>query len=483
MEENFFSKLGACKKAPSKRVRTKPGNVRPAYEFDFVKPWHFGRATTPQLHIAPDFDEASVDADMCSLAGQASRPLSGLEADLIWLATAVYVADRCSPRFPYGNCGPAYWRRRIHLKIAVSDTARWDGSALSLCHALEFLTEDDWSFEFVLRGEGFEAEHQQRFERMQCPEITGTALFSGGLDSLAGALQWLSRGEGAGLFVSGQTNSRIAVGQQAQIDQLRKGFPKRVEHVGLAYGFPNKRGISGFESTQRTRAFIHTSLGSVAAVMAGNSRLFLFENGFGALNLPCDAAQIGSQNSRGTHPVFLTRMSAFLSALFSEPFMIANPFTFSTKAQMMASHRIRDLASLLGDSFSCDRFPNYNHPQPQCGFCPSCLVRRLSFHASGLEDSSAGYTIDVFKPHRAMREAELIPLAKLSAQADSLATCLSAARPWPALCAKWPDLLRTEIEMGSEAFPPAVMALLTKHVEEWNSFASSVHPRIRALAA
>ena len=109
--------------------------------------------------------------------------------------------------------------------------------------------------------------------------------------------------------------------------ELRKQFPNRVEHVGIGYGFPdkNRHELDGFESTQRTRAFMHTALGSVIALMAGNSQLFLFENGFGALNLACDSAQFGSQNSRGTHPVFLRRMAALVSADFFKAIRYRQP--------------------------------------------------------------------------------------------------------------------------------------------------------------
>jgi hypothetical protein len=188
---------------------------------------------------------------------------------------------------------------------------------------------------------------------------------------------------GNGLLVSGQTHPRIATGQQAQVAGLRDHFPGRLEHIGISYGIPDKHGLSGFESSQRTRGFVHIAFGALDALMADNEQLFLFENGFGALNLPCDSAQIGSQSSRGTHPVFLLRMAAFVRAVFERRFLISNPFTFSTKAQMLAAPGMDQFVSLLQKSFSCDRFPNYHHKTPQCGCCASCLVRRLAFCGSG----------------------------------------------------------------------------------------------------
>lgn len=440
---------------------------------------------TPSLRVAPDICGVAFDADLNALAKQARRPLTGLEADFIWLGIAIYLADRCAPRYPYGMNGPAHWRRRIHLEIPFSDAVAWSGVEAAVVHALEFLTEDDWTFEFRPGRAELAAERQRHFPKMRGPDIAWTSLFSGGLDSIAGALQWLAGTAGVGLLVSGQTHIRITTGQESQVAELREQFPGRIEHVGIGYGFPDKHRheLEGYESTQRTRAFMHTALGSVVAHMAGNSQLFLFENGFGALNLPCDSAQFGSQNSRGTHPVFLRRMAELAAGIFSKPFVIANPFTLSTKAQMLAATSVRNLGPLLQKSFSCDRFPNYKHAQSQCGCCPSCLIRRLSFHAAGLTDDGNNYSTDIFHPRRPLREAELLSLSKLAVQSDTLASCMRLKEPWPALCAKWPDLLRTELELNSPGLRDAFINLLRRHVDEWGSFSSAIHSDSLGLAA
>ena len=485
METTFFSALGNSKNPKRTRIRVKPGGSRPLFHFKFHDDRTFDRATKPALHLAPDVRNVSFDIDLDALAKQARRPLAAAEADFIWLAVAVYLADRCAPRYPYGMSGPAHWRRRIHLEIPVSDMAVWSGAEAELSHALEFLTEDDWTFEFLQGRAPFAAERQGHFQELQGPHIAWISLFSGGLDSIAGALEQFAGTPGVGLLVSGQTHSRIAAEQELQIAELREHFPERVEHTGISYGFPdkNRHALNGFESTQRTRAFIHTALGSVTALMADNSRLFLFENGFGALNLPCDSAQFGSQNSRGTHPIFLRRMSTLVSAIFGESFNIANPFILSTKAEMLASTHVRKFDSLLQKSFSCDRFPNYKHTQSQCGCCPSCLIRRLSFHAAGLPDDGKNYSTDIFHPSRPLRERELLSLSKLTTQADSLASCMRLKEPWPALCAKWPDLLRTELELSTPELRNAFINLLRRHLEEWRSFSMAIHSDSLALAA
>ncbi|MFO1500198.1 MAG: 7-cyano-7-deazaguanine synthase [Verrucomicrobiota bacterium] len=405
-----------------------------------------------------------------------------MEADFLWLALSVYLADRFAPRQPYGVNAPTFWRRRIHLQIPVRLPERWTATATKLAAVLEFLTEDDWSFDFVPGRSPFSVETQEHFPNVRRLPADWTALFSGGLDSLAGAVWWLQRTESVGLLVSGQTHSRIACGQALQVDGLCTHFPGRVEHLGMSYGLSDKNGLNGFESSQRARGFIHTSLGCLAALMQGHSELLLFENGVGAFNLPCDTAQFGSQNSRGAHPLYLRRMAAFVSAAFSRPFAIINPFTFATKSQMLGAGCMGQFASLFQKSFSCDRYPNYPHKASQCGSCPSCLVRRLAFFSAGLTDAPDGYSVDVFRPSRSFDVSQSVGLTKLATQAGALGNALESEDPWHSLCALWPDLLRTELVFGAEAIRGPTMALFRRHVDEWKAFSSAIHPGSVAFA-
>lgn len=485
MATTFFSTFGSCRTRHRPARKNHQRSARPTYTFEFHENWTFDRTAFPGLSIAPDVFGVAFEVNLSALAKQARRALASVETDLVWLATAVYLADRCSPRHPYGMSGPTHWRRRIHLRIPVRSVDVWTKSEAALVNVLEYLSEDDWTFEFIPGRSAFGVESQKHFPRMPRPTISWTALFSGGLDSLAGALRWFGQTDGIGLLVSGQTQNRIASGQRSQVERLRERFSHQVEHVGIGYGFPDKQRheLAGFESTQRTRSFIHTTLGSVAALAAGCDELLLFENGFGALNLPCDSAQFGSQNSRGTHPVYLRRMAGLIQTVFEKRFVITNPFTFSTKAQMLKADGVRHFGPLLRMSFSCDRFPNYNHAEAQCGWCPSCLVRRLAFHASGLPDDDKSYSTNLFNPLRPLQEQEFLALAKLDAQSQTLASCLAAEQSWTALCARWPDLLRTDRELDAPVFRDGVVALLRQHLEEWTSFRSAIDRRLLPLAA
>lgn len=473
-------------KPPKRHARRREqGNVfqRPAFFFDFTDDWSFGRRSEPALSTIKKFSNQGFVADLDELAMLASRPLSGLEADFAWVAFAIYMADRYAARRPFGPNAVPFWRRRIHVRVPVRDRDRWLAAEESLIRALEFLTEDDWSFDFIGTRMPFSVETQGRFRDFVPPKVDWVSLFSGGLDSLAGALHWIQRVQKPGLLVSGQTHHRMERAQHLQISALRNAFPGRVEHCGVSYGLPEKLETSGIDSSQRTRSFVHVSLGILSSMLAGLRQLFLFENGVGALNLSCDHSQIGSQNSRGTHPVFLLRMSAFASSYFGDRFAVVNPFAFMTKGQMLEAATMDGFEDLLQSSFSCDRFPNYHHRASQCGHCPSCLIRRLSFQVSGRPDDFAGYSFNIFAPHLPPRDSEIFAFNKLSLQAEAIRVRMASKEPWHALSAMWPILILSDGEIANPGFREAVVGLLRQHATEWQDFRRAIGYQNLAHAA
>lgn len=484
MENPFSSILFEARNHRALPARIAQGE-RPEFHFEIHDNWTFTRSSSPRLSGAADFTGVVFDCELAALAKQAGRALLPIEADFMWVAMAVYLADRFAQRSPYGINGRSYWRRKIHVTIPVRVPKRWATLERKLILALGFLTEDDWTFKFTAGRRPFDEENQAHFSQLPPQPIAWAALFSGGLDSAAGAVNWLQRNNERALLISGQTNGRIAVGQREQVAELRTHFPQRIDHVGVEYGVPDKTGLSGFESSQRTRAFVHVAMGALAAQAMGIERLLLFENGFGALNLGCDSGQIGSQNSRGTHPVFLSRMSALIAGALERPFSVENPYLFSTKAQMLQRSADGRFNRLFKRSFSCDRYPNYPHKAPQCGRCPSCLVRRMSLHAANLPDEADGYSFNILagKPFDQLRDVELLPQVKLTVQTETLADCLYASDPWNRLMEAWPELLRAEKELSMPNFNQDVTALLRRHVLEWRAFIRTANTRQVSVAA
>lgn len=146
------------------------------------------------------------------------------------------------------------------------------------------------------------------------------------------------------------------------------------------------------EPSQRARSFIFLALGVLAATTlkiygeGGTVPFYVCENGFIAINPPLTGGRIGSLSTRTAHPEFLTRFQQILDTADLKV-QIENPYAFSTKGEMMKACKNQStLRNFAVTSTSCGRFLHYNYKH--CGRCVPCQVRRASFLASGVEDST-----------------------------------------------------------------------------------------------
>lgn len=109
--------------------------------------------------------------------------------DLIEIATYVYCADQAVTRGGDGvqNFG-ADWRRRLFFRIPVRNPDLWNSSPLKdqLIETLSFLSEDEYYFDFVKLKKQPPTQQHLEFDVAPPEEVM---LFSGGLDSLGGAIE------------------------------------------------------------------------------------------------------------------------------------------------------------------------------------------------------------------------------------------------------------------------------------------------------
>ena len=140
------------------------------------------------------------------------------------------------------------------------------------------------------------------------PPVT-VSLFSGGLDSLAGlARHAQSSPGGSRILVSAHTHHRLAYQQRTQVRRIRAACGREfavaegdVWHIAVPFGIDSS-GRNQEEKGQRTRALVFLALGAVTTLQAQTDTLSIFENGIGALNLPLNATQLGTDNYRGRSP-------------------------------------------------------------------------------------------------------------------------------------------------------------------------------------
>lgn len=404
-------------------------------------------------------------------------------ADLVDVALAAHLADRLSPRRPpSADRYHFHWNRHLHLTLPVRDVRRWRGPRLQsrLQQVLALLTEDAWEFDFVARpGERRVAEIQgYLFPDRPAPPLS-VALFSGGLDSLAGLCHQLAaRPADSFVLFAGGTSRRIIGAQRSLAAELHARLGRAIVPVVVPCGLRQrgKRQYDGDERTQRTRAFVFQCLGAATALLAGSNALEIYEHGIGALNLPYTAAQLGTHSTRATDPRVLAAMADFVSLALDRPFSFRLPFLAFTKAELAASVRDLGLAELIRRTFSCDGFPQRIAGRPQCGVCTSCLLRRQALHAAGLEghDDRDAYVSDVLGERERLPAAKLYPLRAMLDQVNTLRRALDGPNPWAALSYRYPQLLEVASclapLLGSADVGQQIVDLYRRYCDEWRHF-------------
>lgn len=316
--------------------------------------------------------------------------------DLLVLAAHVHAADTRISRVEQSQDS---WTREIRLVVPVSDPARWDAAALTLRRSLDFLTGDRWTISFRARPTRFGTIAQVAPPSLIAPPFDSVSLFSGGLDSLIGAIDLLEDGS-TPLLVS-------HFGEGATSDAQGKLFPGLKKHyikssferlrVGMTFVDGLVEGV-GSENSTRGRSFLFFALGVFAGT--GLGRRFVLrvpENGLIALNVPLDPLRLGSNSTRTTHPYYMARWNDLLGALGIDG-EIRNPYWDRTKGEMTAACRNPALLKKLAtDSLSCSSPAKarwLGHGIEQCGYCLPCLIRRAALTAAwGAGNDPTTYTV------------------------------------------------------------------------------------------
>jgi 7-cyano-7-deazaguanine synthase in queuosine biosynthesis len=317
----------------------------------------------------------------------------GVLADLLEVATYVYCADQFMSRGGATGRGlAANWRRDLRFVIPVREPDRWSSPEVgsSLQRVLAFMSDDNVRFEFI--AEITEQPSTEYFDFGSGPDEV--VLFSGGLDSLAGAADRLAGGNSRLLLVSLQSSSKIANRQRELARELAQRFPNRVVHIPIRVHTQVSRAT---ETTQRTRSFLFGALGAAVAQVGDTNRLSLFENGVVSINLPIAGQVVGTAASRTTHPRVLRDLSDFLSALCQRAFSVENPYLWKTKAEVIEVLRDAGHADLAKYTASCSRVHQMTRLHTHCGCCSQCLDRRFAALGAGLgdDDPSEMYAFDL----------------------------------------------------------------------------------------
>ncbi len=313
-------------------------------------------------------------------------------ADLIDLAVSIQASDRLALQ----NLSQEQKHIFVVLPVRHPELLNTNAFHTKLEHLLEWTTGSRWSFDFQRR-----TALDRTIEKQQIlpivPEGCEVALWSGGLDALAGLYTRLQTADHAPFMLFGTgSNHNTHDLQQKVFKALNPYFPNRLNLCRVPIHF--------FDSKQhrknkisRARGVVFTLLGSACAYLMGQKQLFVYENGIGAINLPYRKSAVGLDHTRSVHPLTLLMVSDIVSELLGQEFRIKNPFLFSTKAQMCKALAEDGKNNLVSLTVSCDS-PHRKKQIFQCGYCSSCLLRRQAIAASNMNDQTHYVVLHGQKP-------------------------------------------------------------------------------------
>jgi 7-cyano-7-deazaguanine synthase in queuosine biosynthesis len=342
-------------------------------------------------------DNHGVAHDLLSDVFRSGLRPSQTAIDLLHVAAIAYTADLRTWR---GYDTEDAWSREISIHVPVTDVALWDAALPKLTELLQFLTADQWMFNFRAKVVGPEL----TVGEPPAPMPNGVCLFSGGLDSFVGAIDLLASDQRLALVGHyGHTRD-----QAPAFEALKPTYEAQTLPLWF-FLVPSRSSKEQIvESTMRARSFLFMALGtSVASALTPGSPLYVPENGPISLNIPLTFGRAGTHSTRTTHPHTIDLYRQLISALGINV-ALQTPYRFVTKGEMLRDCKDQAvLKSGIHSTMSCSR-PQAGrfHERPvgqHCGYCVPCIIRRASLYAVGLDSEER--VIDVLSPDIRANEA------------------------------------------------------------------------------
>lgn len=325
--------------------------------------------------------------------------------DILNVATYVFSADQAIGRGGARDTG-GRWRRtlRFHVPVRCPDIWTTGDVTGALQDVLGFLSDDDYEFTFT---ELQETQPVQLYIdglvlSMDAEEVL---LFSGGVDSLAGAVQAALCNKRRVALVSHRSAPKRAPQVTQLAEEIARRAPGLVQHIPV---WATKAEKVGREYTQRTRSFLYASLATAVAQMLDIDTIRFYENGVTSLNLPVAPQVVGGRATRTTHPQSLNGFAKLFSLLLDKPFKVESPFQWLTKGEVFQIIKDNGCGDLIPHTVSCSRTVEATKLHTHCGRCSQCVDRRFAALGVGLtddEDPAEMYKVQLMTDERVVGES------------------------------------------------------------------------------
>lgn len=358
-----------------------------------------------RLHLYGPEDDHKITLQIDDIRTQMYKEVPARFHDLLDIATYVFAADQSIERGAKdAETFGSNWRRHFHFVVPVGDVDFWRSDKVRQClqATLGFLSDDHYEFDFVpiTQRPSFQGflNFNDKGAMLGFPEQV--IMFSGGLDSLGGAVEEIVNQKRRVILVNHRPTPKMDKRYQAIRDLLDAKAPNNIPcHIRVTV---HKQKWMNKEYTQRSRSFLFVSLGATIANMLGQSNVRFYENGVISMNLPVCAQVVGGKATRTTHPRVLHGFQKLLSMIADHSFTVENPFLWRTKGEVVGMVAKAGCSEMIGPSISCTHTWEMTKEHSHCGTCSQCVDRRFAIIAAGADqhDPLAQYKVDVFTQSR-----------------------------------------------------------------------------------
>ncbi len=358
-------------------------------------------------------DKRNIEFKISDIAERMGAKIPDLYVDLLDIAAYVYSADQSTPRGGAGSRDMhSRWRRDMYFVIPVRCLDFWSQQNVreTLTSTLDFLSDDNYDFRFVKLDHPPKTQDYFEFSKEDTVfEPDEILLFSGGLDSLGGAVKEIFEDGKRVALVSHRSAPKIDPKQQDLYADICKCSPDglKPKHIPV---WVHKRGWEAADDSQRARSFLYAALAVTVAHMFGKDRIRFYENGITSLNLPIAEQILGARATRTTHPKTIAGYRRIFTLIARRDFQVETPFFWKTKADILDLIKKAGQTELIKHTVSCSHVRGITKLHTHCGCCSQCIDRRLAVFASDSAkyDPDEMYRTDVFIGGRSEEDQDIV---------------------------------------------------------------------------
>lgn len=240
------------------------------------------------------------------------------------------------------------------------------------------MTGDNWNLSFSkIKRQYFQKKKKALPINANIDHI---CLFSGGLDSLAGAIDLIDENDDILLISHVDSTGASLKLQEPLIEKIKESYPGKNISQSTFHIYAD----AGNEGTTRGRSILFHGLALFHAMNLGINKVIAPENGVISINLPLTPSRTCSNSTKTMHPYFLKMFQNALRSLGIN-ITIDNPYLFQTKGEMLLQNKNTNLIKELApQTLSCSHGGGHTNGwlrnSNNCGYCIPCTIRRASIH-------------------------------------------------------------------------------------------------------